>query len=47
MFVIYHKTTLFVSQMVLDEEGAATQTRDVTRFPDADFDDAIIAAGAR
>lgn len=42
MFVIYHKTTLFVSQMVLDEEGAATYTRDVVRFPDANYDDALI-----
>ena len=42
MKVIYHKTTLFVFQMVLDEENASNYVRDITLFPDADFDDATI-----
>lgn len=43
MFLIYHKTSLFVFQMVLDAEGAATYTRDTGLFPDADYDDATIS----
>ena len=42
MFLIYHKTTLFIQQIVLDTQGAATYTRDVTRYPDADYDDVVI-----
>lgn len=42
MKIIYHKTTFFVFQMVLDTEGASTYVRDTTQFPDADFADATI-----
>lgn len=43
MKIIYHKTTLFVFQVVLDGEGASTYVRDITLFPDADYDDATIS----
>ena len=42
MFIIYQKTTLFVQQIVLDTQGGATYTRDVTTYPDVDYDDVTI-----
>lgn len=43
MKIIYRTDTLFIFQMILDTEGAATYTRSETTYPSASFADALLA----